>query len=117
MNRVQGRLYLITWPSRRTYLLVETPTLVVCGAIGLPISAPTELSEGSSSAGMCRSPPTEYWNPPNRALVEVLLPDRATPMNPMTGSRMRNVGPSWAKPGASEVDVPEEVPTGRIAPV
>src|SRR6266487_4324455 len=107
MNRVQGRLYLITWPSRRTYLLVETPTLVVCGAIGLPISAPTELSEGSSSDGMCSSPPTEYWNPPNRAFVEVLLPDRATPMNPMTGARMRNVGLIWAKPCASVFAMPE----------
>jgi hypothetical protein len=42
----------ITSPSLRTNLLVDTPTLAVCGAIGLPISAPTELNVGSSSGGM-----------------------------------------------------------------
>src|ERR1700733_6167696 len=40
----QPMLYLITSPSRRTYLVGDTPTLVVCGAPGLPVSAPTEFS-------------------------------------------------------------------------
>ena len=37
-------LWRMTSPSLRTNLLVDTPTLAVCGAIGLPISAPTEFS-------------------------------------------------------------------------
>src|SRR5262249_26646056 len=48
---VQPKLCRITSPSLRTNLLVDTPTLAVCGAIGLPISAPTELMVGSSSGG------------------------------------------------------------------
>jgi hypothetical protein len=48
-TKVQPKLWRITSPSLRTNLLVETPTLAVCGAIGLPISAPTEFKVGSSS--------------------------------------------------------------------
>lgn len=60
---------------------------------------------------MCNRPPTEYWKPPNSAFVEVLLPDRATPMKPMTGARMRNAGPIWAKPCASVFAMPEKLNT------
>src|SRR5215472_15189657 len=101
----------MTCPSRRTYLVVETPTLAVCGATGLPISAPTEFSDGSSSGGMCSSPPTEYWNEPNSALVDVLLPDSATPIQPMMGARMRNVGPIWANPCAIVLAMPDQLNT------
>jgi hypothetical protein len=38
-------LWRITWPLLRTYLEVETPTLAVWGATGLPTSAPTGLME------------------------------------------------------------------------
>src|SRR5262252_5100172 len=108
---VHGRLYRMTCPSRRTYLVVETPTLAVCGAIGLPISAPTEFSDGSSSGGMCSSPPTEYWNEPNSALVDVLLPDSATPIQPTIGARIRNVGPIWANPCAIVLAMPDQLNT------
>jgi len=57
-TKVQPMLWRITSPSLRTNLLVETPTLAVCGAMGLPISAPMELSVGSSSGGMPSWTPT-----------------------------------------------------------
>ena len=95
------------WPSSRTNRLVETPTLAVCGAIGLPISAPTEFSDGSSSGGKPSSLPTSTWNAPNIALVEVLLPDSATPIQPRIGATTMNHHPSCEKPLASEAAIPE----------
>ena len=83
---VQPKLWRMTSPSLRTNSLVETPTLAVCGAIGLPISAPTELSVGNSINGMPSNCPTKAWNLPNMALVEVLLPESATPMKPSSGA-------------------------------
>jgi hypothetical protein len=50
---------------------VDTPTLAVCGATALPISVPIEFTVGSSS--------DSAWNLPNTALVDVLLPESATP--------------------------------------
>src|SRR5438045_8367769 len=72
--KVQPMLWRMTSPSLRTNLLVETPTLAVWGAIGLPISAPTEFRVGSSSGGMPSCAPTSAWNLPNMALVEVFEP-------------------------------------------
>ena len=46
MINVHPKLCRMTWPSLRTNLLVETPTLAVCIEIGFPTSAPTELNEG-----------------------------------------------------------------------
>ena len=66
--------------------MVDTPTLAVCGAIGLPISAPTEFKVGNSISGKPSNCPTSAWNLPNMALVEVLLPDKATPMKPSSGA-------------------------------
>src|SRR5437016_6025013 len=88
--KVQPMLWRMTSPSLRTNLLVDTPTLAVCGAIGLPISAPTEFRVGSSSGGMPSCAPTSAWNLPNMALVEVFEPERATPMKPSTGATMKN---------------------------
>src|ERR1700760_3239368 len=96
----------MTWPSLRTNWLVDTPTLAVWGATGLPISAPTELSDGRISGGMFSSPPSEYWNPPNRALAEVLLPDRATPIQPRMGERTMNAVPTRENPWASVLAIP-----------
>src|SRR6516164_7936032 len=101
----------MTSPSLRTNSLVETPTLAVCGAIGLPISAPTELSVGNSIAGMPSSPPTKAWNFPNMALVDVLLPDSATPMKPSSGATMMKNGPSAEKALASDPAIPEKLKT------
>src|SRR5258708_13647592 len=83
---VQPILWRITWPSLRTSLLVETPTMAVCGAIGLPTSDPTELKEGSIKTGRCSSLPTIACTGPNIAFVEVLLPESATPIHPSTGA-------------------------------
>src|SRR6478752_6210235 len=41
----------MTWPSLRTNRVVDTPALAVCGATGLPTSAPSEFSDGNSSSG------------------------------------------------------------------
>src|SRR5579872_4882865 len=101
----------MTWPSFRTKRLVDTPTLAVCGAIGLPISAPTELRVGKRSMGKPRSRPTEAWNAPNMALVEVLLPESATPIHPRIGATTRNHGPMVEKPLASELAMPEKLNT------
>src|ERR1700684_56621 len=87
----------MTSPSLRTNLLVETPTLAVCGAIGLPISAPTEFNVGNSSKGKPSTLPTSAWNVPNMALVEVLLPDKATPMKPSSGATTMKAAPSLEK--------------------
>src|ERR1700761_2267379 len=57
MNNVQRKLCLMTAPSLRTKRVVETPTLAVCGATGLPISAPTELRVGSKRGGGTRGCP------------------------------------------------------------
>src|ERR1700735_550462 len=100
-------LYLITSPSRRTYLVVDTPTLVVCGATGLPVSAPTEFSEGNRKTGAPSSLATEYWTCPKSALDEVLLPDRATAMKPRMGASTMNAVPASENQCASELPMPE----------
>src|SRR5580692_25643 len=92
----------MTSPSLRTNSLVDTPTLAVCGAIGLPISAPTEFMTGNSINGKPSNCPTSAWNFPNMALVEVLLPDSATTMK---------YGPSAEKALASEPAMPEKLKT------
>src|SRR5262249_21964853 len=86
-------LWRITAPSFRTYFVVDTPTLAVCGATGLPISTPTQMSVGNSNGGNPRSCPTSAWNLPNIALVEVLLPDSATPIQPRIGATRMNATP------------------------
>src|SRR6516162_5348656 len=104
---VQPKLCRITSPSLRTYLLVETPTLAVCGAIGLPISEPTEFKVGSSSGGKPSWTPTSAWNLPNIALVEVFEPESATPMKPRIGASTMNQVPMYENPLASEDAMPE----------
>src|SRR5579863_10105984 len=99
---VQPILWRITSPSLRTNLLVDTPTLAVCGAIGLPISAPTELSVGNNSGGIPSWTPTKAWNLPNIALVEVFEPDSATPMKPRIGETMMKAVPNEENPLASD---------------
>src|SRR5215467_11849847 len=109
--KVQPILWRITAPSLRTYSVVATPTLAVCGATGLPISAPTELRLGNSSSGKPNNLPTDAWKAPNMALVEVLLPDRATPIQPRTGATTMNHGPMVEKPLANEFAIPEKLNT------
>lgn len=104
---VQPKLCRITSPSLRTNRLVETPTLAVCGAIGLPISAPTEFRVGNSNSGNPSTLPTKAWNAPNMALVEVLLPDSATPMKPSSGATTMKATPSLENALASEPAMPE----------
>src|SRR5215471_2139521 len=99
----------MTSPSLRTKRVVETPTLAVCGATDFPISAPTELIVGNSSGGKPRICPTSAWNLPNTALVDVLLPDRATPMNPRIGATMMKAEPRDEKAHASEAAIPEKL--------
>src|ERR1700722_6833959 len=108
---VQPKLCRITSPSLRTYSLVATPTLAVCGAIGLPISAPTELSVGNSISGKPSNCPTSAWNLPNMALVEVLLPDSATPMKPNSGATTMKATPILENALASEPAMPEKLKT------
>src|SRR5215467_9059091 len=98
------KLWRITSPSLRTNLLVDTPTLAVCGAIGLPISAPTEFNVGSSSGGM----PSCL---PNIAFVDVFDPDSATPMKPRIGATTMNAVPMLEKPFASDEAMPEKLNT------
>src|SRR2546425_386126 len=104
--KVHPMLWRMTSPSLRTNLLVETPTLAVCGATGLPISAPTELSVGNSSGGMPSWVATSAWNLPNMALVEVFEPESATPMKPSIGETMMNAVPMLEKPFASDAAMP-----------
>src|SRR5215470_18965353 len=113
MKRVQKKLCLITSPSLRTKRVVETPTLAVCGATGFPISAPTELIVGKSNGGKPRICPTSAWNLPNIALVEVLLPDKATPMNPRIGATTMKAVPRDEKAFASEAAIPEKLDIGK----
>src|ERR1700761_4927278 len=101
----------MTSPSFRTKRLVETPTLAVWGATGLPISAPTEFRVGSSKGGKPSSLPTSIWKWPNIALVEVLLPDSATPIQPRIGATTTKAGPILAKALASEPAMPEKLKT------
>src|SRR5437879_2227472 len=107
MTSVQAMLYRITSPSLRTIEVVATPTLAVWGATGLPTSAPTEFSDGNSSGGAPSSFATDSWNAPNTALDEVLLPDRATAIQPSTGASTTNTGPILEKPFAIELAMPE----------
>ena len=104
---VHPMLWRMTSPSLRTKRLVDTPTLAVCGATGLPISAPTEFNVGSSNGGSPSCTPTSAWNLPNMALVEVLEPDRATPMKPSIGATTTKAVPILAKPLASDAAMPE----------
>src|ERR1700731_451372 len=108
---VQPKLWRITSPSLRTNSLVDTPALGVCGPIGLPISAPTELRVGNSISGKPSNWPTSAWNLPNMALVEVLLPDNATPMKPRIGATTMKYGPSAEKALASDPAMPEKLKT------
>src|SRR6266851_3859531 len=103
---VQPILWRITWPSLRTSLLVETPTLAVCGAIGLPTSDPTELKEGSIKTGRWSNLPVIAWTGPNIALVDVLLPESATPTQPRTGAKTTKKSPILESPKASEFAIP-----------
>src|SRR5215469_18703049 len=105
--KVQPMLWRMTSPSFLTNLLVETPTLAVWGATGLPISAPTELRDGGSSTGMPSWVATSAWNFPNIAFVDVLEPEGATPMNPRIGDTTMNATPMVEKPLASEAAMPE----------
>lgn len=98
MMSVQPILWRITSPSLRTNLLVETPTLAVCGAMGLPTSAPTEFSEGSRRAGILSSRPVTACTGPNMALVDVLLPESATPIQPRIGARATKTTPVLESP-------------------
>src|SRR5256885_3137408 len=91
-------LWRITWPSLRTYLEVETPTLAVCGATGLPTSAPTEPNEGSNRTGKPSNLPTWTCTRPNKLLAEVLLPESATPIHPRMGASRIKAGPIFEKP-------------------
>src|SRR5579885_1814110 len=100
-------LWRITSPSLRTKRLVDTPTLAVCGATGLPISAPTELTVGSSTGAQPKRLPTESWKAPNIALVDVFDPDRATPIQPRIGATMMNQAPIFEKPKARDAAMPE----------
>src|SRR6478752_6591212 len=99
-------LWRMTSPSLRTNRLVDTPTLAVCGAIGLPTSAPTELNDGSSSGGRFNNLPVTICTGPNIAFVEVLLPDNATPTQPRIGARTTNQSPSFEQPYAIEFAMP-----------
>src|ERR1700722_5342485 len=108
---VQPKLWRMTSPSLRTNLLVETPTLAVCGAIGLPISAPTEFNVGSSSGAKPSWTPTSAWNLPNIALVEVFDPESATPMKPRMGATTMNHVPRYENPLASDEAMPEKLNT------
>src|SRR5579864_317661 len=89
---VQPMLCRITWPSLRTNLQVDTPTLAVWGAIGFPTSAPTELSDGNSSTGKLSNLPVMAWTGPNIAFVDALLPERATPIHPRIGAKTTKNG-------------------------
>src|SRR5438552_18480924 len=106
MMSVQLMLWRITSPSLRTKRLVDTPTLAVCGAIGLPTSAPTELNDGSRSGGRLSSRPVTICTGPNIALVDVLLPDSATPTQPSTGASTTNSIPTFEQPYAIELAMP-----------
>ncbi len=99
----------MTAPSSLTKREVETPTLAVCGATGLPISAPIEFTVGSKSGGKPRSWPTRAWNLPNMALVEVLLPDSATPMKPRIGATTMKATPKEENALASDAAMPEKL--------
>src|SRR5271157_5557905 len=104
-------LWRITAPSFRTNRLVDTPTLAVCGATGLPTSAPTEFSVGKRRGGKPRILPTANWNAPNMAFVDVLLPESATPIQPRIGATMMNQAPSLENPYASDPAMPEKLNT------
>src|SRR5579864_9224154 len=104
---VQPILWRITWPSSRTNLEVETPTLAVCGATGLPTSAPTEFNEGNNSTGKPSSLPTCTCTRPNKLLVDVLLPESATPIQPRMGASRMKAEPTFEKPKASDAPIPE----------
>src|SRR5580700_2856956 len=103
----QPKLWRITSPSLRTNYDVDTPALAVCGAIGLPISAPTEFRDGNNSSGKPSTLPTSAWNGPNMAFVEVLLPESATPMKPRIGATMMKAEPILENELASEPAMPE----------
>src|SRR5437588_8422896 len=111
MTSVHDMLWRITWPSLRTKRLVETPTLAVCGAIGFPTSAPTEFIEGNRRTGRCNSLPVTACTGPNIALVEVLLPDSATPIQPRMGAIATNSQPTFDRPYPSEVAMPVNTKT------
>ena len=91
----------------RTNRLVDTPRLAVCGATGLPTSDSTEFSVGKRRGGKPSTFPTATWNAPNMAFVEVLLPESATPIQPMMGATMMNQGPILENPYASDPAMPE----------
>src|SRR5579864_548656 len=99
-------LWRMTSPSLRTNLLVDTPTAAVCGAMGLPTSAPTELKDGSSSSGRLSRRPVTICTGPNIALVDVLLPESATPTHPRIGARTMNATPTLEQPYAIELAIP-----------
>src|ERR1700761_3334075 len=101
----------MTWPSLRTNWVVATPTLAVCGAIGLPTSAPSEFSDGNSSSGACSRVATVYWKWPNNALDDVLLPDSATATQPRIGEMTTNQVPRLENPLAIELPMPLNVNT------
>src|SRR5437867_3191269 len=103
---VQAMLWRMTSPSLLTKRLVDTPTLAVCGAIGFPTSAPTELNDGRSSGGRFKSRPVTACTGPNIALVDVLLPDSATPTQPRIGASTTNIGPTFEQPYAIELAMP-----------
>ena len=105
---VQPMLWRMTWPSLRTSLLVETPTLAVCGAIGLPTSDPTELKEGNIKTGRCSNLPVIACTGPNIAFVDVLLPESATPIQPRTGARHNEEQSDFGKSEGQRVRHPGE---------
>src|SRR5262245_4907944 len=75
----------MTSPSLRTKRVVETPTLAVCGAIGFPISAPTELTVGISSGG---------GNNTRIATILLIEPDSASNGRPVTAASATTRSPA-----------------------
>src|SRR5919205_366266 len=84
----------MTSPSLRTIDVVATPTLAVCGATGLPTSAPTEFSDGKRRVGALSRRATVSWKAPKTAFEAVLLPDSAAAIQPRIDAMKMNALPS-----------------------
>src|SRR5207248_241730 len=80
----------MTSPSLRTKRVVETPTLAVCGATGLPTSAPTEFRDGSKSAGILSNPPAVACNgaPVGRKNNKITSHETKMEVPPLSGVKL-----------------------------
>jgi hypothetical protein len=91
----------------RTNLVVDTPTLAVCGATGFADLGTDRVEGRQQQRRKPKNLAHQRLELAEHGIVEVLLPDRATPIHPRIGATRMKATPILENPLASEAAMPE----------